>query len=194
MKILIILFALAVVGLAAAAGFVYSGVYDIGADAPHWPLTFDLVETLRERSVAARIEDIKPPDLNDPKLVADGAEHYSAMCTGCHLAPGMDDTELRKGLYPQPPKLADPWPADPRGQFWAIKHGIKLTAMPAWGATHDDNSIWGLVAFLQKLQGMTPAVYAAMTGDAGGNEHAEQQHHHGDAEGSGQSDHPHEHE
>lgn len=34
-----------------------------------------------------------------------------------------------------------------------------MSAMPAWGQTHDDPIIWGIVAFLQKLSGMTPAQY-----------------------------------
>ena len=40
-----------------------------------------------------------------------------------------------------------------------IKHGIKMSAMPAWGFSHDDATIWSMVAFLQKLPGMTPAQY-----------------------------------
>ena len=115
--------------------------------------------------------------LNDPAMISEGAEHYAAMCAGCHLAPGMEDTEIRAGLNPQPPKLADPWPNNPGEQFWAIKHGIKFTAMPAWGPTHDDKTIWNIVAFLQKIQTLTPQQYAQMTANAGA-EHDQHEHHH----------------
>ncbi len=37
-----------------------------------------------------------------------------------------------------------------------IKHGIKMSAMPAWGTRHDDATTWSMVAFLQKLPRMTP--------------------------------------
>lgn len=141
---------------AGGAAWLYSGAYDIGADAPHWALTEKLIDVLRDRSIETRLADIKVPNLDDPALIEVGTAHYVDMCVACHLAPGLEDTEIRQGLYPEPPKLADPWPSDPREQFWAIKHGIKLTAMPAWGKSHDDESIWGLVAFLKKLQGMTP--------------------------------------
>jgi hypothetical protein len=40
-----------------------------------------------------------------------------------------------------------------------IKHGIKMSAMPAWGASHDDATIWSMVAFLQKLPGMSAQEY-----------------------------------
>ncbi len=174
-------------GTIGGAGFIATGVYNIGADAPHWPLTHKLVEALRERSIAARATQLTVPNLNDPKLLGEGAEHYTAMCSGCHLAPGMEDTEIRAGLYPQPPNLAehehgeshdglDPAAMAAR-QFWIIKHGIKLTAMPAWGKTHDDDAVWGLVAFLQKLPEMSAAEYAALseTTSAGGHEHGARQ-------------------
>jgi hypothetical protein len=91
----------------------------------------------------------------------------------CHLAPGMEDNEMRPGLYPYPPNLAahrrdakeDPQVARASAarQFWIIKHGIKMSAMPAWGKTHDDATIWGIVAFVQKLSMLTPQQYGEMT-------------------------------
>ena len=148
------------------AAFVYSGVYNIAADAPHWPVVFNLMETVRQTSIAAHAKDIPVPPLDDPKMIAEGAEHYSGMCTGCHLAPGMTDSEIRPGLYPQPPNLTQHVHASPAEMFWTIKHGVKMSAMPAWGTTHDDAAIWGMVAFLQKLPELTPEQYAKLTGSA----------------------------
>ena len=88
------------------------------------------------------------------------------MCTGCHLSPGVNDSELRVGMYPQPPNLSKVH-VDPKDAFWVIKHGIKMSAMPAWGkAGHDDPTIWSMVAFLEKLPGMTPAEYKAIVAKA----------------------------
>ncbi len=151
--------------LAVGAGaFIWSGMYNIGADEPHWMPTMMAVNTLRERSIASRMANVKVPDLNDPKLIAAGVEDYSGMCTGCHLAPGVSDTEIRPGLYPMPPDLTTIGSKDPKRTFWIIKHGIKMSAMPAWGKTHTDEQIWSMVAFIQKLPGMTPAQYAALGG------------------------------
>ena len=55
---------------------------------------------------------------------------------------------------------------DPAETFWIIKHGIKMTAMPAWGKTHDDRLIWDMVAFVRKLPGLSPAQYQAITQNA----------------------------
>ena len=141
-----------------AGAFVYSGIYNIGADDHHSKPVFALLQALRDRSIQRHSQAIVVPDLQDPQLILKGAGQYAAMCTQCHLRPGMENSEIRPGLYPQPPNLSTFRP-DPREAFWVIKHGIKMSAMPAWGFSHDDATIWSMVAFLQKLPGMTPQQY-----------------------------------
>jgi hypothetical protein len=34
--------------------------------------------------------------------------------------------------------------------------------MPAWGRSHDDATLWSIVAFMQKLLGMSPEQYKEM--------------------------------
>ena len=150
--------ALVVIGVVGVGAFVYSGIYNIGADDHHTRPVYALMQTLRERSIEWRSKDLTVPNLDDPQLILKGAGQYAAMCTGCHLAPGMADSEIRPGLYPQPPELSK-FRYDPREAFWVIKHGIKMSAMPAWGGSHDDVTIWSMVAFLQKLPELTPAQY-----------------------------------
>lgn len=173
LKILIAVILTVVAAILAGLGFIYSGAFDAAADQPHSGLVFFLAKTARERSIALRARDIQVPDLTDTKAIAAGANEYAEMCTGCHLAPGMEDNEMRPGLYPRPPNLAGPRSGgyadslvvnhSAARQFWIIKHGIKMSAMPAWGKTHDDATIWTMVAFLQKLPTLTPEQYAAMT-------------------------------
>ncbi|HEX8777168.1 MAG TPA: cytochrome c [Rhodanobacter sp.] len=149
-----------------ALAFAWSGLYDIGADVHHWKPTYALLATVRDRSIEARAKHVVVPNLDDPQLILKGAGQYAAMCTGCHLTPGEGDSELRKGMYPQPPDLSRTH-VDPKKAFWVIEHGIKMSAMPAWGmAGHDDPTIWSMVAFLQKLPGMTPAGYKAIVAKA----------------------------
>ena len=183
---------LLVVGVIGATAFVYFGVFDAAADVPHWPVVHRLMETVRQRSIAVRAKDIQVPPLDDAKLIADGAEHYSAMCMGCHLAPGMTDSEIRPGLYPQPPNLSQRLNVPSAEMFWAIKHGIKMSAMPAWGTSHDDQAIWGMVAFLQKLPEMTPEQYKTLTQSSDGGEEGHH-HHHDAAGGAGESEEGHHH-
>src|SRR5439155_2288486 len=139
--------------LAGVAGIViYSGVYNVGADVPHSRLVYGLLEQVQERSVANHARSISVPrDLNDPKRISAGAGLYAEMCAGCHLGPGIEPTEISRGLYPSAPELARGDDLSAAEQFWTIKHGIKSTAMPAWGKTHNDELIWDMVAFVRQL-------------------------------------------
>ena len=37
-----------------------------------------------------------------------------------------------------------------------------MSGMPAWGVTHDDELLWSVVAFLQKLPELTPDQYQTL--------------------------------
>ena len=154
--------------IAATAGaFIYTGVYNIGADAPHSRLVYDLLQELREKAIARGARDITVPgDLNDPKRIAAGAGLYSEMCTGCHLGPGIEPSEMSQGLYPAAPQLARDDDLSQAEQFWVIKHGVKLTAMPAWGKTHSDELIWDMVAFIRQLPKLSPEQYKKLVASA----------------------------
>ena len=157
-ELVLIVIAVLVVVAMGLGTFAGSGLYDIGADSRHWPITYETLQTVRDRSIRMRSRRLRAPDLNDPQLVLKGAGQYAAMCVGCHLAPGQKGSEVREGMYPQPPNLSKVR-VDPRDAFWVIKHGIKMSGMPAWGLSHDDATIWSMVAFLQKLPGFTPQQY-----------------------------------
>lgn len=147
---------------ASVYGWAYSGSYDVAADTPHWRVTSWFMDMVREQSIDARSANLQVPNLDDPQLISMGAAHYSEMCVACHRAPGVAESEMRQGLYPKPPDLSRGSPP-PAESFWVIKHGIKMTGMPAWGKTHDDRKVWAMVAFLQKLPTLGAASYAAMT-------------------------------
>lgn len=163
-------------GVAAGAAAVYSGVLDVAADTPHSPFVYRLIEVAREQSIDRRSRDLAaPPDLSDEARVRGGAGNYAAMCAGCHLAPGVTDSEIRMGLYPTPPDLARPSKATAGAaarQFWIIKHGIKATGMPAWAkGGMEDGAIWDLVAFLQRLPETSPVQYRALVEASPGHAH-----------------------
>jgi mono/diheme cytochrome c family protein len=154
---------------AGMALFLYSGVYDIGADAPHTKPVFWFISQFRDRSIAVRAAQITPPaDLAAPGRIATGAGLYDTLCTSCHLAPGMKKTDLSRGLYPKAPQLAFGTDLTPAQEFWTIKHGVKLTAMPAWGRTHSDAEAWDLVAFIRKMPDLDQGQYQAAVKGASG--------------------------
>lgn len=65
--------------------------------------------------------------------------------------------------------------------------------MPAWGATHGDDSIWPVVAFMIRLPDLDAAAYQQMLADAAGYGHhaedaASEEHGHGETEESADSE------
>ena len=90
--------------IGAAVVAIYAGLYNIAADVPHTQPVYWLLETVRERSVAARARDIVvPSNLLDANRISKGAGQYADMCSGCHLAPGIaEKSHLNKhaGLIP----------------------------------------------------------------------------------------------
>lgn len=174
------MFIISAVGLIGGGLFIYSGLYPMGADVPHNKLSYWMLETLRERSIARAASNIQvPDDLNtSDRLLAGGAD-YNDMCAGCHLEPEVKESDLTIGLYPSPPNLTEApqdhghehssgsdehgKDAEIQRQFWIIKHGIKASGMPAWGPTHSDERIWNMVSFLQRLPSLTKEQYQILT-------------------------------
>lgn len=174
--LVVALSALAIV-VVAALSVGYLGLFSVAADTPHSAVTSHLFAFIRDRSIEVRASGLVVPDLADSKLVELGARHYAEMCTDCHSAPGAPESEIRLGLNPQPPNLSRAGPQRAAAeQFWIIKHGIKMSAMPAWGATHDDHSIWGLVAFVRRLPTLDAAAYAVLAESNEGGGHDGHQH------------------
>jgi mono/diheme cytochrome c family protein len=151
--------------------FIGTGAYDVAADVPHWKVTQSVMEKVRGASVERRSAHIEVPPLGDATLITSGAGNYDAMCAGCHLKPGVDATEMSRGLYPAPPNFTTRPPGDAAAEFWVIKHGIKMSGMPAWGQSMEDDHVWGLVAFLKELPDMSPNRYRELVEASGGHQH-----------------------
>ncbi len=167
-KTLVVLLVLAFIG---AGAFIGLGIYNVAADDPHWSITYRMMETLRERSISTRAADIKVPPLDDEALIRSGAGNFNSMCVSCHLSPGASDTELSLGLYPVPPTWSELGTTDPREAFWVVKHGVKMSGMPAWGKSMDDKYIWGMVALMRQFPKMTAARYQQLVASSGGHQH-----------------------
>jgi mono/diheme cytochrome c family protein len=161
-----ILASILVTGLVVLLGglaLIYSGLYDLAATSPHSSVTRWVMETVRTRSIKAHATGIEaPPTLDDPAQILIGVEHFAAHCAVCHGAPGVPKGDIGRGLYPAPPDLATAAHIYSATElFWIIKHGIKMTGMPAW-IEHSDEELWAVVAFIKKLPGMSEQDYAQL--------------------------------
>ena len=157
----------AIVGVFAV---VSSGVVNVGADQEHSPMMYSFLEIARNRSIENASKDIVVPDLEKVDMISSGGADYKDMCAGCHLSPGVAETDFSESLYPKPPNftkadIVKRYQTEDGAQqsFWAIKHGIMASGMPAWGASHDDDRMWAMVAFIRSLPELNEAQYTMLT-------------------------------
>src|SRR4030042_189687 len=165
--------------IAGVALYIWSGSYNIAANVPHWGITHWFLEKVREQSITTHSGGITLPPLKDPKLVDVGFKNYHAICLSCHNAPGYSRTEIAKGLNPNPPDFTSKELKMRKETelYWIIKNGIKMTGMPAFGPTHSEDELWGVVAFLKKLPSLKPEEYKTMVKAAGLQRAREDDHH-----------------
>ena len=155
--------ALAILGIAVAA-VILSGSYDVAATTPHNGLTHWVLTTAMRHSVTNRATQSGKPMPVTEELAQRAFADFDEMCATCHGAPGKDRGEIGKGLNPPPPELvaaARRW--SDAELFWIIKHGVRMTGMPAFGKTHADERIWALATIVRQLPDMTAERYAERT-------------------------------
>src|SRR3546814_17730570 len=107
-----------------------------------------ILDTAKHRSVKVQADDVQITTQFTDGQIRRGFEHFRKTCVACHGAPGVERTEMGKGLRPQPPPLAHvvaEWSTEEL--FWIVKHCLRLTGMHAWGPPPDDDEPRALVAY-----------------------------------------------
>lgn len=177
-SVLLGMLAAVVLALLIALLAISTGRYNIAATEPHTSIGEWALETSFIRSVRREASDIATPELTRAMVDA-GAPEYKAMCAHCHGGVREGRAQWTDGMRPEPPELvrvANEWSA--AEVFWLVKHGAKMTGMPAFGPTHDDATIWNIAAFVKALPEMPEAQYAAYRSEHGGGEEGESGHTH----------------
>jgi cytochrome c553 len=161
----------AVLAALAVGGFLVAmtGIVPIKASAGHWAITEWVLELGKRRSVSTHTLGDDEPALDEPWLVLKGAGHYEIGCRPCHGAPDLPRLpSVARAMMPPPPALPariQTWAPDEL--FYIVKHGIKLTGMPAWPSQHRDDEVRAMVAFLLELPNLDAAGYRRLVhGDA----------------------------
>lgn len=157
---------LAGVAMICAVLVVWLGLFNVSARGGHLPGVSWVLHTTFRNSVELRAPPAEAvPDLSDPDLVALGARHYDGACRTCHAAPGEERAATMHSMLPAPPPIpqavAD-W--EPQHLFWIVKHGVKMSGMPAWPTETRDDGVWPVVAFLTRVPEMSLSEYRTLVG------------------------------
>jgi mono/diheme cytochrome c family protein len=140
-------------GIALAAGLV-----DFSASTPPRRLEERLATFALNRSVARHAPRVANPLARSPAAVTAGLALFRTHCVDCHGAPGVDPTEAGASLNPPAPGLTlARVQARSDGELkWIVSNGIRMTGMPAFGASRSEEEVWQLVAALRRLPELSP--------------------------------------
>ena len=148
-----------VLGALVAFVVVWFGLMPAGADAAPFPLEKAAAQHALDATI--RREMPQPPypggAATDATLAA-GAKLYMANCAVCHGSGAGSESLLAKGFYIRAPQLNKHGVADdPEGEtYWKIEHGIRFSAMPAFGGRMTEEQIWQIAAFLGRPADQLP--------------------------------------
>jgi mono/diheme cytochrome c family protein len=148
---------------AAAAAVVAFGLFDVRAITPHSYLMGWAEHTTMIHAVQHGARGTRVPAQFTAAQVASGFAIYETRCAACHGSPGISRAAWVSGLTPTPPYLLDAaqqW--SPSELHFIVGNGVKMTAMPAWSLTLSDRDVWSVVAFLEKLPGLSRGQYLKM--------------------------------
>jgi mono/diheme cytochrome c family protein len=134
-----------------ALGYFRLGLAAIQSDAtpPAWEsqLMRSAVHASVHRS-AAGIQ-APPQDSVDDAMVQGGKLYFNG-CLGCHGEPGKPGEDLdHYARVPQLPQVGTQY-SEPE-LYWIVKHGIRHTAMSAYGSFYSEKQLWTIASFLRRI-------------------------------------------
>jgi len=137
------------------------GPVSVNADQRPLALEAWLLGMAVHASVARHAEERPNPMPPTKENLIAGAEIYAQMCAKCHGQQNAGPSVYGTSFYPPAPQLMGRPPEYTEAEvFWIVKHGIRNTAMPAWGRQLYDENIWQVVAFLKRSDALPPVVTA----------------------------------
>ena len=108
-----------------------------------------------DRALPAEYRNVAVPDvwLASPAAAKRGAALFAQYCTLCHGTRGDGQGLQREGLRPPPRDFTDPaWRASTTTKqvYFAIREGVKGTAMPSWKSLTEQDD-WALTGYVLSL-------------------------------------------
>lgn len=141
--------ALAVCAIAAVFAYAMTGP----ADGSPTKAETQLMTSLRRIFVPLHARSVpNPPHISSADLV-EGRRIFLQTCAQCHAVNGRGEKHLAASFYPPVPDISTAsmqrW--SDRDLFWTVRNGIRLTGMPAWRSTLNEQQTWQVVAYVRRL-------------------------------------------
>jgi thiosulfate dehydrogenase len=150
------------IGLVVLASYLFvtrGGIF-MGTDTKPLPLEQTIAGAAITASIGKSADDPSPLPADETNLLA-GAKIYMQACAGCHGR--LDQASSgAKGFYPLPPHLLPPDTGvtdDAVGAtHWAVKNGIRFSAMPSFNQKLSDSEIWQVSLLLRNADKLPASV------------------------------------
>jgi thiosulfate dehydrogenase len=133
-----------------------TGMAPVATTAPPMPFEKMFARMALHARMDKEVPKTVPIQADESNLMA-GAQLYKENCAVCHGLPDGKETDIAKGMFPEPPKLMQGKGVtdDPPGEsYWKVAGGIRMTGMPGFQKTLSNTQIWQvslLVANANKL-------------------------------------------
>ena len=152
-----------IVGAIMVAAGVYGcarlGLFDLRADQEPSAWEERLAGTAMDESTERHAPQLKNPLPATAENLLAGARLYRDKCSDCHGSPVNPNSDYGRSFYPRVPQFMKQAPDMPDHEnFYLIKHGVRWTAMPAWGGIMTDSEIWQVVLVLNRFEKLPPEV------------------------------------
>jgi mono/diheme cytochrome c family protein len=128
------------------------GILPVQADVAPSSLETGLLRSALHSSVARHAPRGGNPQTSAETDSTQGAAIYRQLCSRCHGLTEQSDNLYGKSFYPPAPHLPISGTTFTEGEvFWIVKHGIRNTAMPAWGNLMSDDDIWKVAGVVRQF-------------------------------------------
>jgi len=149
----------AIVVAAGVYGYARLGLLDLRADQNPSAWEEHLAGTAMDESTERHAPQQRNPLPATAENLLAGARLYRDKCSDCHGSPVNPNSDYGRSFYPRVPQFMKQAPDMPDHEnFYLIKHGVRWTAMPAWGNIMTDSEIWQVVLVLNHFEKLPPEV------------------------------------
>jgi mono/diheme cytochrome c family protein len=146
----------------ALVGYFVLGFADIPGDVkpPAWETA--IMQPAVRAAVKRRAAKLSSPGPATEESIIAGGKLYVMGCMGCHGEPGKPYAEDHAN-YPPVPQLPHVGTQYSEPEIYSIiKHGIRMTAMSAYGPFYKEDQLWSLAAFIRRINTLTPTQIQAI--------------------------------
>src|ERR1700691_4967802 len=151
-RFLLGLMAAVVIVLLAEFLWVRAGLVDPRADVPESVLEREIAMPSLDASVHRHAGEARNPAAATNVNLTAGMKIYQTNCAGCHGDIHQAKGALANAFYPRAPQFMEDTPDMPENEnFYIIQHGIRMSGMPAWNSSLNEQEIWQVTTFLSHM-------------------------------------------